>query len=57
MFLMIVVQPHILLTSKEKFNNFNHSLNPQSHIVQLADGSKAKSVKSTTNSVKVMILN
>ena len=31
-----------ILTSKEKFNNFNHSFNPQSHIVQLADGSKAK---------------
>ena len=33
-----------ILTSKEKFNNFNHSFNPQSHIVQLADGSKAKNV-------------
>ena len=33
-----------ILTSKEKFNNFNHSFNPQSHIVQLADGSKATNV-------------
>lgn len=30
-----------ILTSKENFNYFDQSFNPQSHIIQLADGSKA----------------